>query len=437
MPDALQFPAEDYAICTFSNPACTVLPEFAVRAWEGLAYCQMPADEVQTLSLYAPEGYFHGGSLNGYTLHTAPIFLPNTVGGYMPGPAAKPEARADGTPNTVLAALRHGYVVACAGIRGRTSADGRAPALIADMKAAIRYLRHNRYAIPGDTERMITSGTSAGGALSALAGASGNQPDYEPYLRRIGAAEERDDVFAANCYCPIINLENADPAYEWQFGDERFYRGWHGEGEMDGEQAALSRKLKPLFAPWLNSLGLKDENETPLTVGADGTGAFLDRVCDYLMESAQQAGAEEDYLTIQNGRVTAIDWKRYVHAITRMKAPPAFDALDLSSPENDVFGSAHFTAFSAAHSGKNGKMADQERVRLLNPLCWIGKGTAKHWRIRHGSSDRDTSLAIPVILAETLRMQGFQVDFRLPWSLPHSGDYDLPELFAWIDGLCR
>lgn len=24
-----------------------------------------------------------------------------------------------------------------------------------------------------------------------------------------------------------------------------------------------------------------------------------------------------------------------------------------------------------------------------------------------------------------------------PWGLPYSGDYDLPQLFAWMDGICR
>ncbi|MFM2342002.1 MAG: hypothetical protein RLZZ592_1655, partial [Pseudomonadota bacterium] len=28
---------------------------------------------------------------------------------------------------------------------------------------------------------------------------------------------------------------------------------------------------------------------------------------------------------------------------------------------------------------------------------------------------------------------GIDVDLALPWDRPHSGDYDLDELFAWID----
>ena len=47
--------------------------------------------------------------------------------------------------------------------------------------------------------------------------------------------------------------------------------------------------------------------------------------------------------------------------------------------------------------------------------------------------DKDTSLAIPALLALALRNQTIAVDFALPWDRPHSGDYDLEELFAWIE----
>lgn len=93
-----------------------------------------------------------------------------------------------------------------------------------DYKAGIRYLRHNKDKIPGNTDRIITNGTSAGGALSALAGASGNANVFIPYLQEIGAANERDDVFASNVYCPIHNLEHADMAYKWMYHDAKTFR---------------------------------------------------------------------------------------------------------------------------------------------------------------------------------------------------------------------
>lgn len=492
MCDALQFHPEKYEVKT-----CTLDGRSVVyRAFTGLEYCEKPADSIQKLNIFVPECYYLGEKRNGYDLKSAPIFAPNTVGGYMPGPADEPGTDRFGHPNSVFEALYHGYVVASAGVRGRTSGKrsteffeggkaeisgeetgkmvGRAPALIVDMKAVIRYLRHNREQIPGDVEKIITNGTSAGGALSAMAGASGNSPDYLPYLEAIGAADERDDIFAASCYCPIHNLENADMAYEWLFaGQNAFYRTKHAKtedgkvirvpfnGNMTEKQIALSYELKKLFPSYLNSLGLKDSDGTPLTLDENGEGSFKEYVASCILKSAQKeldthdsadrlgwlsvAGSkveEQGYLTITNGKAAAINWDGFVSAITRMKATPAFDDLALKSPENEEFGTEdcngkHFSAFSAEHSEVGGAIAEDSVIKLLNPVRYVGEAdTAKHWRIRHGAYDRDTSLAIPVILAVLLENKGFDVDFFLPWGLPHSGDYDLEELFAWIDSIC-
>lgn len=39
----------------------------------------------------------------------------------------------------------------------------------------------------------------------------------------------------------------------------------------------------------------------------------------------------------------------------------------------------------------------------------------------------------------TLKLQnnGYSVDYHSPWNTPHSGDYDLDELFSWIDSICK
>lgn len=490
--DSLHFDSSKYEvkICEIAGRIVTY------RAFEGLDYCTNPVDPIQKLNLFVPELYYQGENLNGYNLDTAPIFMPNTVGGYMPGPADQPGLDHKGRVNAIFEALAHGYVVASAGIRGRTSGKrsteffeggkaeitgtdtgkmvGRAPALIVDMKAAVRYLRHNQDVIAGDTSHIITSGTSAGGALSALVGATGNSPDYLPYLEEIGAADEEDDIFAANCYCPIHNLEHSDAAYEWLFcGCNDFYRTKYIKtetgiqripfhGEMTEKQSMLSKKLKKLFPDYLNSLELTDWEGNALTLDENGEGSFKEYVQHFILKSAQKEldthnsadrlknlmveGSEvekQSCLTIESGVVTACDWDGFVRTITRMKTTPAFDALDLKSPENEEFGTEeigakHFTAFSTEHSEANGELADSRIIRMLNPTVYIGKAdTAQYWRIRHGTFDRDTSLAIPVILATLLENQGYSVDFHLPWGLPHSGDYDLEELFSWIDNICR
>lgn len=491
MEDRLKFNPQNYKTetCSIENSSITF------HAFREISYCATPADPIQKMNLFVPEAYYQGKTINGYSLHTAPIFMPNTVGGYMPGPADEPGKDFLGRTNSIFRALQHGYVVASAGVRGRSSGMpgnelfvgskagdigsengkmvGRAPALIVDMKAAVRYLHYNKELIPGDTNHIITNGTSAGGALSAMTGASGNSTDYEPYLKEIGAAKERDDIFAASCYCPIHNLENSDTAYEWQFcGYNDYHHTRHArteegvklvtfDGMLTEKQIRVSEELKQLFPSYLNSLHLKDSQNRELSLDASGEGSFKEYIKQLLINSAQKALDaykmqgflnslavpeskidEQDYLTIKDGKVTDIDWDGFVGKITRMKAAPAFDALDLSSPENDEFGTEtikakHFTAYSQEHSELESTMADPKIIRLLNPTKYIAKSdTAKYWRIRHGAFDRDTSLAIPVILALLLADNEYKVDFWLPWGFPHSGDYDLEELFAWIDRIC-
>lgn len=487
---ALRFDNDKYEVKTCELEGRSI----TYRAFEGIDYCEKPLDCVQKLNLFVPECYYRRETINGYSLKTAPIFAPNTVGGYMEGPATEPGVdHRTGAPNSLFEALVHGYVVVSVGVRGRNTGRecqdffvggaaakkeaqsgklvGRAPALIVDLKAAIRYLRHNSDLIPGDVEKIITNGTSAGGALSSMAGATGNHVDYEPYLNEIGAADERDDIFAASCYCPIHNLENSDTAYEWLFcGENEFHRmkmlrtpeGIRREievGTMSDKQISLSNELKDMFPPYLNSLALKDPDGNALTLDENGNGSFKEYIRSLLVQSAQKeldthwslnrgavAGSEvedQGYLTFEAGKVSDLEWTGFVKKITRMKATPAFDALGLDSPENEEFGDAgvfarHFTEFAMKYSEANGTLADDAVVKLLNPIRYIGSAdVAKHWRIRHGAFDRDTSLAIPVILAATLENHGYDVDFFLPWGLPHSGDYDLEELFAWIDRICK
>lgn len=492
MSDILSFDAGKYEVKTCELDGSSI----TYRAFEGIDYCANPVDPIQKLNLFVPEVYYQGGELNGYTLQTAPIFAPNTVGGYMPGSADVPGRDFKGEVNTAFKALEHGYVVACPGIRGRTSGMkseeffvggtaaseekdtgkfvGKAPALIVDMKAVVRYLRHNKGIVPGDVEKIITNGTSAGGALSAMTGATGNSPDYAPYLDAIGAADERDDIFAASCYCPIHNLENADTAYEWLFSGcneftNRAFTKVDGKvrettmtGNLTEKQIGLSKELKKLFPAYLNSLHLTDSTGKALTLDEDGEGSFKEYIRSCILKSAQKEldthdsadrlrilavrGSEvekQSCLTIEDGKAVALNWDDFVKTITRMKPVPSFDALDLKSPENEEFGTEevkakHFTVFAQENSEVESELADMQIVKLLNPTKYIGEAdTAKYWRIRHGAFDRDTSLAIPVILATLLENKGYDVDFFLPWGLPHSGDYDLEELFAWIDRICK
>ena len=436
-----------------------------VRAFERIVYVTNPADITQeVMNIYVPEAYFNGGTIDEYSAATAPIFFPNKVGGYMPSQPAnfintsQTERGGGGTPiNAVMMALSKGFVVASAGTRGRISPIGKAPAGIVDLKAAVRYLKLNDKLMPGDANKIISNGTSAGGAMSTLLGATGNHPGYEPYLKEIGAANTTDDIFAVSAYCPIINLENADMAYEWQFNQIHTFKGRGGAGILNDASIKVSNELKKAFPLYFNSLNLKNNRGENLTLDEKGEGNLKDFIKTYLINSAQKALdsgidlSNHSFLKIDTNvpnrpKVLSLDFEAYLVYIERMKTPPAFDALDIKSFENNLFGTKtienqHFTAFSMQNStATNPTMADKNQIKMMNPMNYIGNKfakTSKYWRVRHGAKDRDTGFAIPLILATTLQNKGFKIDFALPWDKPHSGDYDLEELFDWMKEVCK
>ena len=336
----MKFDKENYTVEKYTFQHETI--EF--RAYRNRVYVDKPvSEEFQRMNVFAPEGYFRGESINGYTIDTAPIFMPNQVGGYMPGKLDEPRCtlwKNQEVPNSIFRALQHGYVVAAPAIRGRVQQNetgeyiGKAPACVVDYKAAVRYLRHFAGELPGDVEKIITNGTSAGGALSSLMGATGNHSDYESYLEKIGAADERDNIFAASCYCPIINLEHADMAHEWQFLGVNDYYRMHmqmdeggrpsftpEDGMMSEQQIRVSEELAKQFPEYLNSLVLKEKNGNILELDKDGNGSFKEYMKRVVLKSAQKAMdagidlSDKKWLEIKDKKAVGMNWYEYVKDI--------------------------------------------------------------------------------------------------------------------------
>ncbi|MGN1019734.1 MAG: hypothetical protein ACI4O7_05120 [Aristaeellaceae bacterium] len=253
----------------------------------------------QRLSVFVPAAYMSGpgtvapqARVGRYTPATAPVVFENNAAGYMQMPHAWP-----GGPRWYGDDfLRHGLIYVSCGCRGRESRDaagqpaGKAPWTLVDIKTALRFLRHNRASLPGDWERVICMGWSAGGAMSALLAVTGDHPDYVPYLRENGAwMEESDGVWAAQIWCPIVDLEHADMAYEWCFrADAECEDSPAGPAEvMTPFKEALSRALSACYVRYVNALGLKHpETGEPLTLTEDGRGGSFH---DLLMAQLEAA----------------------------------------------------------------------------------------------------------------------------------------------------
>ena len=158
----------------------TRLPKIDMGAWRynesdnvyyklGIQYVSNPADEkYENLGIFVPGSYFDGREngdgtytvtvnkskkAGGFTSDTAPFVMPIQTPGY-----SACDAPADYV-GQVKEYTDAGLIFVYAGARGR---DHGLPAGVTDFKAAIRYVRHNKSVLPGDTDRFFTFGMSGG-----------------------------------------------------------------------------------------------------------------------------------------------------------------------------------------------------------------------------------------------------------------------------------
>ena len=458
--------------------------EIKYRAFEYIPYVSNPIDiDQQYINIYIPEEYFNNGTVNGYNTQTAPIFMPNNVGGYMPSQPMTPKVE-NNKPNSALYALSRGYVVASPATRGRTNKAsdgnfiGKAPAVIVDLQAATAYLHANDATMPGNAKRIITNGTSAGGAVSLLQGATGNTSDYQPYLQALGAATASTDVYASSAYAPITNLDAADMAYEWSYnGITSFNKVTMGQGELPqanvggapapmqrsvqrvnltNDDVAYSDLLKSHFPDYVNNLQLRDRTGVILKLDKKGNGTFKQYVKSFIIDAANKAksnGADLSrysflILDKNTGLVKDIDWDAYNSFTSRSKAPGAFDSRANDSGENSLFGTStsdtnHFTITAALHDttpNNDVYVENAKIVTMMNPMNYLGSPSAtnaKYYRIRYGTADSNTSVAIPLIVGTRAQNLGYSVDMATPFGVDHAGDYDLQDLFNWMDSIVK
>ncbi|MBQ8061546.1 MAG: hypothetical protein IJ205_06380 [Bacteroidales bacterium] len=452
--DSLRFDKDNFNVMHQSVRTSDGTIDVEYKAFLHIPYVSRPLDtDYQSLSIFEP--ILVGGKP--VDASKVPILFSNRVGGYMPVNDSTTEdvGEPGGTQRESLA-LAAGMVVVVPGCRGRINQTdegvyiGKAPAALVDLKAAVRYLRHNKGVIPGDTEKIISVGCSAGGAISAAIAASGNSPLFEPYLKEIGAADERDDFFAAGVFSPIMDIQHGDMAYEWELGEVPLTK----TGKLVDQE--LSAELKALFVEYEASLNLQGINGFG-TLTADNLGDYIATYWLNPAASLYLSGLPEtertEYLKDKawlnwDGNAAHMTMKDYnSHYSGRFKALPAFDKFDLSEAENSLFGDAshsgrHMTEFSIRHTGEGSIDPDfQQVIDMMNPLYYVvdtlNPGAAKHWWIRHGTTESGISRAAMVNFSTALAGHGLDVDSKLFWEAMHCVDKDPEGFVAWIQEITK
>jgi acetyl esterase/lipase len=444
--DTLQFPVDDYTEQTLAVTTSAGQMNVTYHLYRHIAYVANPVDlDYESLDVAVPVKIDD----QDIDATNAPIILKVDNGGYMASTNTATGTSKLNTDTNAKLALAAGYVVVVPGLRGwncfaNDTYYGKAPAAIVDLKAAVRYIRYNDDIIPGNSDWIIAFGVSGGGAQSTLLGVSGNSPLYDAALEELGAADATDDIYASAPYCPITDLDHADMAYEWEFGTTPY------SGELVNQ--TLSQQLKDAFSVYQASLNLQGKNGYG-TITAENYGDYL--VETYLIPSANEylnaltSEVREAYLS-QNAWITWSDnsasftFTDYVEYIGRQKGLPAFDAFDISSWENRLFGNSttnarHFTNFSLQQdSGDPNAEIDSELqtiVNMMNPMYFILQNNtdcAQYWFIRTGTKDTHTAHTVFGNLATILENNGKDVNASLYWDGGHGANYD-PEVFmGWI-----
>jgi len=474
---------------------------------DDVSYCSNPTNPtVEIMNIFVPAAYmqdngdgtfsinrtgtFTASTGNGdtvtYNAETAPIMYYNSVNGYSEAPVFGLTGSAgNGSGSCIYEVMAQGCVAVSAGARGKeTTAEdgtytGKVPSGLIDLKAGIRFLKYNDAVLAGDSNKIVSVGVSAGGAMSALLGATGNSPLYSDLLNEIGAADTTDNIYSAVCYCPITNLDNADGAYEWLHHANTAYTTWGGDsGELSDFQKSLSDGLYNSFVNYVQSLGYD--------LGSDGrsgsfysgfVSAYEDALNVYLDSKTDDSSEKQNILkqldpdgafsvwddADNKAKITGLD--DYANSnLSRAKLPPAFDSLDYSSNEAAAFGNAATDKahFSTSVMDVLKSLSDQtdaepyyesyaadiddsmlQRMYLMNPMNFIGTDEtcdlAPYWRVNVGSKDGDEATVAAYTMVQALRNHTDKsVSYQVIWGQGHAAvEYNFQDVMDYVHQICR
>lgn len=341
-PQAVQSNANQYTTHKIVVDGKTI----KVRAFENVIYAVNPFDKAHlSMNIYIPESYFHHKKVGAYSAQTAPIFMP---------------ALANIGQRSVQSALAKGYVVVDVSSTHHHKVD---------LSAIVRHLQDLDTVMAGRADRIILD-------AFLLYGADEQAKSAVP-----------DGIFAVYASDVPFHFADVKGVLAWQFADV----------------ASTSTDAKNQFINTLNQLQLFGDGK-PLTLNADGNGAFKDLLVSQLNRAVNVAHRQ------------GVDLSNQAFLSQTKSVNPYY--ID------------DFSAFLVDYVG----VPTHKRQAIRLPLSALTNSSAQHWRIRTSVKD-DPDLTTPLILATALQKQGKAVDFAFKWNQDRAGDDDLDELFAWVDGV--
>ena len=344
-----------------------------IAIWAPAAYMQ---EEDGVVSINEDGQVISDGGLV-FTAENAPIVFWNHSGGY--------------TSSTIqgvnLEMIERGYVYVEMQSRGKEVTDsdgkfiGQFPYLIVDLKAGIRFLREFDAILPGDSESIVVTGHSSGGAVAAMLGASGDAAVFEEYFDEIGAYYQSDAVYIAHASAPITNLNTADASYEWYQKENPEYFLFNamaydrlgnpienfpvgpknmyplGSNVLGGaHEDELSEYLYNWYVEYVQDLGLDLGDDGRSGEFYDGFVEVYEASLEEYIERYDEVGDTAKYPTVQEyldsinkgtdwftydaetGKVTIKDLDTLVqNYIQRKKMCPSLDSYNYKSNENNAF----------------------------------------------------------------------------------------------------
>ncbi len=423
--------ADADAALLLSDPAWEKSADGSYYSLTNVAYCTNVVDEAyQYMNIYVPAAYIEGGECNGYTAETAPVIIENNCMGW--------NSSTPGSANTAY--LAEGFVHVNVGARSRNAETGKMPAPVVDQKSAVRCLRLNDGVIPGDKEKIISLGSSGGGQMSSILGATGNMDEYYPYLYESGAAgivrnadgsytsTINDDIYGSMCFCPIADLNNADLAYAWL----RFDTGETGASTMfSGEiafsefQLALQDDLAVAYCEYINSLGLVNEEGKELTfdLQADGTpdprsGSFYDQILENISDAlnawisagayAESSSSGEPYDSAEAYIATLSDTESWLI----QNADGSYAVTDLAGFLNgtglarnkDIPG---FDTFFATEEGNGFGVIGEDGVHFSASVAAVLEANYDEYKTMDGFAEQDVDEYIAQAVREDIQEQAY------------------------------